>query len=132
MEPVTTAILAALTAGAELGAKTVARKLVVDGYGALKALLKRKLGAGSEAIEAVEKLEEDPDSAGWKETVGKELAQTEAVNDPEIVANAEALLERIKEMPGGDQHIIAVGKYIAIARDHSTATVNVGVPHRDD
>jgi hypothetical protein len=80
-EPVTTAILAAL---AVAGSETV--KLAVDeAYAGLRSLLVRKLGGSSNGVEALAKLEEDPTSAGWKETTIKELAKAGVDQDPELV-----------------------------------------------
>ena len=42
MEPITTAILAALAAGAAGGATETGKEIIVDTYAALKALLKKK------------------------------------------------------------------------------------------
>jgi hypothetical protein len=126
MEPVTAAILSALTAGAAAGATETGKKLVVDAYQGIKDLLSRKFGADSKVVEAVGKLEEDPESSGWKESVGKEVAKAGADRDPDLVAAAEALLDKIKALPGGEQSIQqAIGSYIAQADRGSTATVTV-------
>src|SRR5438045_3203353 len=70
-EPVTTAILAALAvAGSEM-----VKLAVGEAYAGLRSLVVRKLGGGSKGVEALTKLEEDPTSAGWKETTVKELAK---------------------------------------------------------
>ena len=91
-EPVTTAILAAIAAGAVTGATETAKQAIGDAYAALKALLVRKLGGESEAVD---KLEKKPDSAGWKETATEELAKAGANQDPELVAAAEKVLGRV-------------------------------------
>src|SRR4051812_24833046 len=67
-EPVTTAILAAIAAGAATGATETVKQAIADAYSSLKGLITCKLGSTSKAVEAVAKLEEDPASAGWKET----------------------------------------------------------------
>lgn len=128
MEPVTTAILAAIAAGATAGVSDTAKKAINDTYDGLKGLLQKKLGGDSKVVEAVEKLEADPESAGWKETVGKEVAKAGADRDQELIAAAEAVLARLEELPAGQQQHIqsAIGRYIAQADRGSTATVNVG------
>jgi hypothetical protein len=127
MEPVTTAILGAIAAGATAGLTDTAKKAIGDAYAGLKALLKRKFGGSSKVVEAVEKLEDDPESAGWKETVGKEAAKAGANQDQELIAAAEAVLAKLKELPASErQHIqSAIGSYIAQADRGGTAKVYI-------
>ncbi len=125
MDPVT-ALLSALVAGAAAGVSEAGTKLVVDGYGALKAALAAKFGAGSGLAGALEGLERNPGSQGRKQTLDEEIAAAKAHEDPELVELARALLEQIKSQPGGAQHIQnAVGSYIAQADRGATATVTV-------
>ena len=122
MDPLTLAIVSAITAGLAKTGET----LVSDAYQALKDLLKRKLGADNKVVEAAVKLEEDPESAGWRESLAKEIGKAGADGDAELVAAARALLDRIKDMPGGEQNIqTIVGDYNAQADRGGTATVNV-------
>jgi hypothetical protein len=44
MEPITTAIIAALTAGAASGLTEAAKKSISDAYSGLKTLIKKKFG----------------------------------------------------------------------------------------
>ena len=67
MEPVTTAILAAIAAGATAGVADTVKNAIGDAYAGLKELLRRKFGGQSRMLEAVDRLEADPESAGWKE-----------------------------------------------------------------
>ena len=123
-EPVTTAILAAV---AVAGSETV--KLAVDeAYAGLRSLVVRKLGSSSNGVEALTKLEEDPTSAGWKETTVQELAKAGVDQDPELVAAAEQVLAKLQELPQGERQQImqAVGSYIAQADRGSTAKVTIG------
>ena len=125
MDPVT-ALLSALVAGAAAGVSEAGKKLVVDGYGALKAALTAKFGAESGLAGAPEGLERNPGSQGRKQTLDEEIAAAKADEDPELVELARALLERIESQPGGAQHIQnAVGNYIAQADRGATATVTV-------
>ena len=126
MEPFTTSILSALVAGAAAGATEAGTKLVVDGYGALKAALRAKFGADSDLADAVAGLEKHPESDGRKQILDEEIVAAKAGEDPELVALARALLDRIESQPGGAQHIQkAVGSYIAQADRGGTATVTV-------
>jgi hypothetical protein len=127
MEPVTTAILAAIAAGATAGITDTAKQAIGDAYGGLKAILQRKFGRESKLLEAVDKLEADPDSTGWKETVGKEATKAGANQDHDLIAAAEAVFAKLQELSaGGQQHIqTAIGSYIAQADRGGTASVSV-------
>jgi len=126
MDPLTLAIIGAISAGAMSGLTDVGKKAVTDAYEGLKGLLKQKFGANSDVVEAVAKLEAKPESAGWKETLGDEIKKAGADQDADLIAVAEALLDKIKDLPGGEQNIQSiVGNYNAQADRGSTATVNV-------
>lgn len=125
-DPVTAAVLAAISAMALTGGNEVAKRAVGDAYEALKGLLKRKLGGG-EAVEAVEKLEKSPDSAGRKQIVSEELAAVKVDDDAELVAAAEQVMMKVRELePGQRQHVMqAVGSYIAQADRGGIAKVTI-------
>lgn len=129
MEPISTAIFAALAAGAVTGATDVSKKVIVDGYGALKEMIKKKFGGKTELADAIENLEKKPDSSGRQRTLQEEVAAAGVDNDPEIIKQAEALLKKIKAQPGGEQHIqTAIGNYIAQADRGGTASIIVNRP----
>ena len=126
MEPITTALLSALAAGAAAGVGEAGKKLVVDGYEALKAALTARFGADSELADAVAGLEKHPESDGRKQMLHEEIVAAKADEDSGLVELARALLDRIESQPGGAQHIQkAVGNYIAQADRGGTATVAV-------
>ncbi|MEM1400181.1 MAG: hypothetical protein AAGF58_09885 [Pseudomonadota bacterium] len=127
MEPISTAIIAAIAAGAVSGATEVGKAAIVDAYKGLKALIVRSFGADSDAAEAIEKLEQQPDRDDRRATVATELALAGAGDNPAIVEAAEALLKQIQAQPGGGQTVQnAQGYGIAQASGNSTATVNIG------
>lgn len=126
MDPVTTAILAALGTGAA----KVAGKAVEDAYSALKGVIKRKFGEESEISQAIKKLEANPESVGRKTTLQEEVASANANKDHEVLEAAEVLLAEIKVQPSGEEYIqTAIGNYNAQAGKNSTATVNVNRPN---
>ena len=90
----------------------------------------RIFGGGSDVVEAVDKLEKNPNSAGRKQTVTEELANAKADAAPELVAAAEQVLAKLQALPQGEgQRIMqAVGSYIAMADHGSTAKVITGKP----
>src|SRR5829696_2820154 len=128
MDPITAAILAALTAGG--GA--VAGHAMVDAYDGLKSALKRKFGDDSEVVKAVDTVEEEPKSE-WRQGMLKEkVERTGADQDPEIRKAAQELLDRVKQQPDGEKYVqqYARGTGIAQAEGGSTATVgNVNQPN---
>lgn len=127
MDPVTTALLAAMAAGALGGVTEAGKAVVVDAYGKLKSLLAKKFGGKSDVVQAVEQVEAKPDSKGRKETLAEEIAGVKADQDPEIVQAAQMLLQAVQGLPEGGQHIqTAIGNYIAQADRGSTASVNIG------
>ena len=126
MDPITTAIVAALAAGVTTGVTEVGKKTIVDAYNALKAILKRKLGQDSELLMAIQSLETKPDSVGRKTMVQEEVAATKADQDPEILGTAQSLLDKIEARSGGEKHVqTAIGSHIAQADRGGTATVKV-------
>ncbi len=122
-----TAILAAIAAGAMEGANDTAKQVIGDAYAGLKALLARMFGDDSDVVEAVDKLEKNPNSAGRKQTLAEELANAKADAIPELVAAAEQVLAKLQELPQGEQqHVMqAVGSYIAQADRGSIAKVTI-------
>jgi len=132
MDPITTAIVAALAAGVAKSAGKLGEKVIVEAYEALKAAIRNKLGIESDAAKAVDALEAKPESAGRKGTLSEELTAAKADQDPQILAAAQALLDKLKAQPGGEQIIQqATGSYIAQASQGSTASVNVNQPSKE-
>jgi cobyrinic acid a,c-diamide synthase len=129
MDPITTAIVAALAAGVSSGVTEMGKRIIVDAYEALKAMLKKKLGEQSRVVKSVEFLEAEPGSQASKALVQEAVAASKAEQDPDILQAARILLTQIHTQPGGEQHIqTAIGSYIAQADRGSTATVNVTHP----
>ena len=128
MDPITTAIVAAISSGAISGATKVGEQVISDAYGKLKELLGKKFGAKSQVVKAVKELEANPKSTARKEVVKEEVAAVKADKDLDLLKAAQALLKVIKARPGGEQIVqMAMGdQNIQIAGDSNT--VNVGAP----
>jgi hypothetical protein len=97
MDPITLAITAAL---GNLG-----QNVIQDAYNALKAALQHKFGVDSDLVEAVDKLERKPDSQARQAVLQEEVETAKANQDPELVKVAEALLEKLKDLSGGQVKI---------------------------
>lgn len=94
MEPVTL-IVTALAAGASSALKETASKAIKDAYAGLKALIVKKVGTREVGL-----LESDPHSKARQGVVKEVLEGRNAVNDEEIIRQAQAMLEIIRrELP---------------------------------
>lgn len=125
MDPITTAIVMAITLGVVSGTSKVSEQAIVDSYNALKNLIKNKFGTKSEIINAVESLETKPNSSARKELLKEEVMETKANDDKELVALASEIIKSLET--NFDTKVIqqAIGNNIAIANDHSSAKVDV-------
>jgi hypothetical protein len=129
MDPVTTAILAALSAGAIDGITEMSKTVITDAYQKLKSLLITKFGAQSKVVTAVDDLEEEHDSKGRQLTLQEQLAKVQANQDQELIQAAQVLLHELLSQPGGEQHIQSiVGNYNAQVFGSGSASVNVNHP----
>lgn len=122
MDPITNAIVAAISAGAVVGVTKVGEQAIVSAYTKLKDLLKQKFGAKSEMVKSVKALEAKPDSAARIDVVAEEVIAAKADQDPELLQAAQALLEIIRTKPGETQLIqTAIGNQnIQVAGDRNT------------
>ncbi len=89
MDPVTTAIIAALTSEA---AKGIAKK----SYQALRSLLAEKKDKESEVVNALESLESKPDSKGRQTTLDEEIVSASLHQDDQVKMLAQQLLDILK------------------------------------
>jgi hypothetical protein len=126
MDPITTAILAAIAAGALSGATKVGEQVIVAAYAKLKDLLNTKFGARSKVVKAVKDLEANPNSAARKQVVKEEMVAAKADKDAHLLKLAQQLLKAVKAQPGGEQIIqTAIGdQNIQVAGDGNTVNVN--------
>jgi hypothetical protein len=93
MDPVTL-IVTALAAGAALGVKDTASKMVTDAYAALKALVKKRLGGDL----VLAKHEKAPET--WRAPLMAELTESAADRDRDLIAAAQALLDLVSDAAG--------------------------------
>ena len=133
MDPITTAILAAISAGAISGVTKAGEHIIVDAYGKLKELLGKKFGAKSKVVKAVKDLEANPKSEARKAVIKEEVAAAKADQDKDLLQAAQALLKSVKALPGGTQIIqTALGDHdIQIAGDGNVVSVNTPKAKRE-
>ena len=96
MIPIAEILIAAVASG-------VAEGLVGEAYQALKSALKRKQGADSDVVEAVESLEKKPESKARQAVVAEEVEEADLAQDPDLVKLAQELLEALKETEAGQK-----------------------------
>ena len=108
MDPVTGAIVAALTAGVLSGATEVGKKAVVSTYEALKQAIQKKSSAGEDVVESIKSLEQKPESKARQAVVAEEVEEADLSQDPDLVKLAQQLLEALKETEAGQK---AMSKY---------------------
>src|SRR5574341_224867 len=109
MDPITSAIVAAVAAGAA----KVGGQIVVDAYNGLKELIRHKFGAGSKVAQAVDEVEANPESKTRPGVLNEEVVAAKAHEDQELLAAAQALLDKLGAQPGGAQVIqTATGSHI--------------------
>lgn len=113
MDPITTAILAALDVAAAAGADTdpdparAGDQAAAEAYQALKLALSRTFGRDSEVFGALGRLEQKPGSSGRREVLQEEVAAAKAHQDLVLLAAAQRLLDQIETQAGSSTTVIS-------------------------
>src|SRR5947209_14389649 len=92
MDPITTAILAALPALSS----DVVRSGVKDAYEGLKAVIRRKWGEAAPISKAISALEEDPNSKAQAAVLEEKVSAVKAAEDVEVAQALHQLIEQMK------------------------------------
>jgi hypothetical protein len=114
MDPITTAVLSGIAAGATGGATAVAQQALVDAYSGLKGAIQRRFGADSDMAEAIAALEKKPDSHGRRSTLAEEVANAGADKDAEIVQAAEQVQAQVQQHPHAQQIFNAINSNVGV------------------
>jgi len=128
MDPITTAILAALAAaagagagaGADLNPEQVGDQATAEAYQALKLALSRKFGHDSEVVEALGLLEQKPGSSGRREVLKEEVEAAKAHQDPALLAAAQRLLDQIETQAGSPAAVLPPPLQLPPRTEHFT------------
>jgi hypothetical protein len=91
MVDVITVIVSALAAGATAGLKDTAKKVVTDGYNAFKSILIKKYPSVKVSL-----LEEDPKATEYQNVVKKNLTDSKADKDLDLLEATEKLVELLE------------------------------------
>lgn len=112
MDPITTAIVAAVLAGATAGLTETSKKVIGDAYETFKAKLKEKFGSDNKLSKAVTNLDEDPESKATQAVVEEKVGALKADEDQELLTLAKALTETIQAQTGQLAGVIVTSKKI--------------------
>lgn len=122
MDPISTALIAAIAAGVT----DTGRKAFSDAYQGLKRLIQSKFGMDNKISKTIAEVEAEPELKGQQLLLTERITAVKADKDEEILTAAMSLSARIKQVPGGERHIMnARGNFIAQADRGSTATITV-------
>ena len=108
MDPISTAIMAALASGAASSATKPEAGTIVEAYLKFKSALRLKFGADSDLIHALEKLEQKPTSIGRREVLREEIAATKADQDRDLLGMVHALFDAITVKLDSEQKALDV------------------------
>jgi hypothetical protein len=132
VDPVTTAIVAALAAGLAKGVTKVGESVVADAYNALKNALQRKYGGDKKLAKAIRAVEEKPQSASNLQALEARLARYQVERDAELMRLAERLLTVSRQvsnvnMQAGDYATQMYGNGVgSIGTMHGNVYINKG------
>jgi len=128
MDPIitTSALVAAIAAGAAAGAGDVASQAIRDAYTGLKTLIIRKFSDKPQVPPAIQLVEAQPDSEPYQQALEDTLEQVHAADDPDIVAQTQALLELLKESGLGETYMARLQGSGAIAQGPGAVAAGKG------
>lgn len=118
MNPIATSLISAVVY--DLGKGTIAKA-----YNALRGALERKLGTESEVIKAIEGLEADPNSPGYKLVLQEKITKANIEKDPELVNLAQKLLDLLEDRQGTKQNIQNISN-VKYAATSATGNASIG------
>lgn len=104
MEPILSAIVAALVAGATAAIKDVANASVKDAYAALKTFIANRYKPKA----VLDALEENPNSRANQEALAEALSQAGATTDDELLVRAESLIGALKGLASKQTNLVGI------------------------
>jgi hypothetical protein len=133
VDPITAAIVAALSTLGSEAAKEGVKSVVRDAYDGLKAVIRRKWGGDSAVAKSVDAVEAKPASQGLAIDLSDEVAKTGAANDAEVLQALKSLTDALAKAAGEKAPTksvtitaanVGVGNIDAV----SGGTFNIGAP----
>lgn len=120
MDPITTAIIAALVSGIN----AVGSQAVTDAYSALKRVILKKLPKSSDAKEAFEALESSPESEAPQQRLNTSLVEERVSDNAEVISLLNTLIEKMSVSSSGQS---ALSKYNIKADKIGAAGENITI-----
>lgn len=125
MDPITLILTALIT-----GTAKAAGDAAPDAYKGLKALIQKKFAGKPEAEMALAQHEEKPKI--WEAPLKEALAESAVDKDEEILKAAQALLDKIKAQPGGQQVITQTISNVRFAATSGSGNASIsGITEHD-
>jgi hypothetical protein len=129
MEPITAAILAALSSD-------VVKSGLNDAYQGLKAVIRRKWGDSAPINKAITALEEDPKSKAQAAVLDEKVGAVKAADDSEVLQALQQLVEQMKARGVGGEAVAkiqfnmtgGVVQGVAGAENVHIGSMNFGAP----
>lgn len=127
MDLITSAIIAALTAGLATGLTDTTKQIISDLYNSIKQKIKQTYGTDSKVIKAITDLEAEPSFAPYKTGLQQRIIELKIESDSELLSLARELLSAINSSKNTEsiqtvQNIYGDGN--AVAGTGGTATIN--------
>lgn len=122
MDPVTM-ILAALAAGVVKAVGDVVPLAIKDSYEGLKALIAKRFAGNDKAEQTLTDHEADPDT--YEKPMARQLEETGATADPEILAAARSVLQAARQSGVTTKYSVSVsGGTVGAIGDNARVTIN--------
>jgi len=121
MEPITTAVVAALA--------KLSEPAIRDAYDGLKKVIVRRLGADHKITEAVASVESKPESKARQEVLNEEIVEAKAGDDAELHAALQVLMKRLEEhgaAPASNRVTASGERSVAVGGSAVNTTIRTG------
>lgn len=120
MDPITTAIVAAVSAGVTSGMTAVGKEAILDAYKGIKNAIKSRFGKDNNISKTITDLEADPESKGRQLLLAEQIETAEADQNPDILKIAQKLTEALQSTETGRK---AIAKFQVDARNAQVGVI---------
>jgi hypothetical protein len=114
MDPISTAIVAAVSASVTNGMTAVGKEAILDAYKGIKNAIKSKFGKDNNISKTITDLEANPESKGRQLLLAEQIVTAEANRDSDILKITQKLTEALQSTETGRK---AIAKFQVDARN---------------